>query len=377
MATQTYKVSSGDTLGKIAKQFGVRTNDITGYRSNNPNLIYPGEELTIGSSATPAATPAATTPPPGATAREGSIRTNDQTGVREMYDPGGEWVPVSERGGEQFQLSSGAEDLDYTKAIKDGLKEDGDPFSVDSYKSKATTAATNRENSFNQLKDLQTRTYDEQYKEYDMPGKKENITKLDNEIADLREKRDTDILQVRSNSGLSASQMVGDIKKQADYYNDLINTKINQRNGIASEYNSALGEINNYVGRVAADKKAEYDYYTNLEKQAYDYIDRYNKALRDQLEAQDEQERWEEELAQDLYIAQMNAANRSSGSGQRLQAISNDFGEIQSIFNPYTGQVIPVASDLAPADEVRSEGKAPGEPAREGLIQRAFRGLFG
>lgn len=44
----TYTVKSGDTLSKIAQQYGVSPQAITGYRSGNPNLIYPGEVLTIG-----------------------------------------------------------------------------------------------------------------------------------------------------------------------------------------------------------------------------------------------------------------------------------------------------------------------------------------
>jgi len=44
---QTYKVQSGDTLSAIAKKYGVSISDITGYRSGNPNLIYPDEVLTI------------------------------------------------------------------------------------------------------------------------------------------------------------------------------------------------------------------------------------------------------------------------------------------------------------------------------------------
>lgn len=50
-----YTVKSGDTLSQIATQLGVKVGDISGYRSGNPNLIYPGEQLTIGkpSTATP------------------------------------------------------------------------------------------------------------------------------------------------------------------------------------------------------------------------------------------------------------------------------------------------------------------------------------
>jgi len=46
----THTVKSGDTLSKIAQNFGVNVGDITGFRSGNPDLIFPGEQLTIGRS---------------------------------------------------------------------------------------------------------------------------------------------------------------------------------------------------------------------------------------------------------------------------------------------------------------------------------------
>lgn len=42
-----YTVKQGDTLSKIASQYGVPTSQISGYKSGNPNLIYPGEQLVI------------------------------------------------------------------------------------------------------------------------------------------------------------------------------------------------------------------------------------------------------------------------------------------------------------------------------------------
>lgn len=50
---RTYTVQAGDTLSGIAAKFGVSTSQISGYRSGNPNLIYPGETLTIGGTAAP------------------------------------------------------------------------------------------------------------------------------------------------------------------------------------------------------------------------------------------------------------------------------------------------------------------------------------
>lgn len=46
MATN-YTVKEGDTLSKIASQYGVSTSQISGYKSGNPNLIYPGEQLVV------------------------------------------------------------------------------------------------------------------------------------------------------------------------------------------------------------------------------------------------------------------------------------------------------------------------------------------
>ena len=43
-----YTVQQGDTLSQIAQAQGVPMSNISGYRSGNPNLIYPGEQLSLG-----------------------------------------------------------------------------------------------------------------------------------------------------------------------------------------------------------------------------------------------------------------------------------------------------------------------------------------
>lgn len=52
-----YRVQSGDTVSGIAARFGVGIGAVSGFHSGNPNLIYPGEVLTIrvgGSASAPA-----------------------------------------------------------------------------------------------------------------------------------------------------------------------------------------------------------------------------------------------------------------------------------------------------------------------------------
>jgi len=45
-SARRYTVRAGDTLSSIAGRLGVSAGSIRGYRSGNPNLIYPGETLT-------------------------------------------------------------------------------------------------------------------------------------------------------------------------------------------------------------------------------------------------------------------------------------------------------------------------------------------
>lgn len=63
----TYTVQKGDTLSGIASKLGLGSyNQLSGYRSGNPNLIYPGEVLSYGGS-TPAPAPAPAAAPSGPT----------------------------------------------------------------------------------------------------------------------------------------------------------------------------------------------------------------------------------------------------------------------------------------------------------------------
>lgn len=48
MAAKSIVVKSGDTLSGIAEREGVAVSQVTGFRSGNPNLIFPGEVLSIG-----------------------------------------------------------------------------------------------------------------------------------------------------------------------------------------------------------------------------------------------------------------------------------------------------------------------------------------
>jgi len=86
---QSYIVKPGDTLSKIAKQFGVLPSQISGYRSGNPNKIFPGEQLTIGTPSSNSQTAISPAPQQSVTAQTGQIVPPTPTGktpVQNMVD---------------------------------------------------------------------------------------------------------------------------------------------------------------------------------------------------------------------------------------------------------------------------------------------------
>lgn len=90
----TYTVKSGDTLGAIAGRYGVPLSSVSGYRSGNPNLIFPGEVLSIGGKpSAPAAKPTSTAKPapkPGIPTSASIAQGVNQTQVSEvkkLFDP--------------------------------------------------------------------------------------------------------------------------------------------------------------------------------------------------------------------------------------------------------------------------------------------------
>lgn len=87
---QTYVVKAGDTLSKIAKQFGVPMSSITGYKSGNPNLIRTGEKLTIGGQQpqqeAPKITPAQILPSYGVDVPEPAVATAFQLAPERSFE---------------------------------------------------------------------------------------------------------------------------------------------------------------------------------------------------------------------------------------------------------------------------------------------------
>lgn len=287
----TYKVQKGDTLSKIAAQSGVKLSDISGYRSGDPNKIFEGETLTIGSA-------------PKSEADTYASTVKDELGSTE---------------------SKGSSIYDSTK-----LKAD-----KDTYKTKLDDA-------FKTYQSVQQDTFDEEYESRDLGKKKERLSQIDSDIAEKRRIRDEAINKVRTNPGLSAAQMTGDIKKAADYSNAEINNLIQERNGIAGEYNAALDEIDSAVARKAGSAKAEYDYYAGLLGNTETALGNYQSSLIDELKSDTQADQFDRQLAQALEIAQM----KGTGGGSSNRSLVRDprTGDPLYWFDPDTSEITYVDS---------------------------------
>jgi LysM repeat protein len=91
-ATQptTHEVKAGETLSQIGQRYGVDWRQITGYRSGDPNLIYPGETLNI-----PTTAPTGAGVPPTGVSEAPTGQIGD-TGIKPEGMPDDIWNMLSE-----------------------------------------------------------------------------------------------------------------------------------------------------------------------------------------------------------------------------------------------------------------------------------------
>lgn len=289
MATQTYTVKKGDTLSKIAGDYGVGMDKITGYKSGNPDLIYEGETVSIGDKAP--STQSTGTPTYSETVK--NALTSEDTKEKSPYDV----------------------------------------YGVDSLRKNLDTIKASKDTAFKDLEGAQTKTWNDEYNTSGLSEKKNKISALDQEIADEKRKRDEYVAKVRGNSGLSASQMTGDIRKALDYQNNLINNKISERNAVATEYNTGLSEIDKKTTRSLADKKLTYDKYNTEEASTTKKITEYLGALKSALAEQGKNDRYDKQLANALEVARIRKG--SGGGTVKLKPLKDYMGDITGWYDDY------------------------------------------
>lgn len=298
----SYVVRPGDTLSAIAKQYGVNVSDITGYRSGNPNLIYPGESLSISGSASK----------PSTLGNSYQQPTPQPTSTQTIQNP---------------YTSSPAPEENPTH----WTQQEGYPSMVDSLKNEIRTAQEQRETSRLALENARTNMYNEEYKTRDLDSKKQEISMLDSDITNTKNDRDEAILTARRNPNVSAGVLAGEIGKITDYYNNVINNSIEKRNSLASTYNTELDEIDRVIENSLGDLMTEYGHWDNMVKEVESQLGRYEDIIREELSTQQQQSNWEKQLAQQLALKKEDQEPRD-----KWNLITDVLGQPSGFFNPYT-----------------------------------------
>ena len=189
----TYTVQPGDSLNAVAKRLGVQATDISGYRSGDPNVIYPKEVLTIQPRQTQPITKSTTT---------------DTTDTTEPI------APVDTSPDEQ--------------ALAYLTKQYGLSFSSGDF-------ANNPQKSIKDLvSEVMTAT--------GLPDVKTRITDITSEIEKLNNQRDAEIADINDNPWLSESKRSALIGKITTAYENKTNNKVNTLKLLQDTYDSARQE---------------------------------------------------------------------------------------------------------------------------------------
>lgn len=326
-----YTVKSGDRLSEIARQLGVQTSDISGYKSGDPNLIYPGEKLSVNKG-TPSGyyTDILGTGLLNTSKTVQNIRNANQSVAQNVPAQSAPPVPsasvapstpVQSTAPLSTPSTESSQTNDYRQALM-GEK----AYDTTEYDEK-------RQKAFEELQGMRTAKYDEAYKTKGLDKVKDEISSIDEQIQGLRNARDTSVLKTRQNPYLSASALTGDVAKLTDKYNADINTLIQQRNALAGDYNTSLSEIDKEVQNALADKTLELEYYGGLASER-------QKALSDALKTMADEEKLDRQLANALEIAQMRSAN--SGTSPSYQLVSDPYGAPLYWVDKQGQQIIPI-----------------------------------
>ena len=195
-SSQTYIVQPGDTLSAIASKLGVKPTDLSGYRSGNPNLIFPKEVLQVGQSA-----PTAPVVPPPV--------KPDATG--------GTGQPQDQQQKAPEQVSAEQQALDY---LKTQYGFDGSGLATQPQKS---------------IQDLIT----EVMTSTGLPDTKSQITDITSQIEALNNERDAKIAEVNDNPWLSESMRASKISKLTTEYENKTANKVSTLTLLQNTYDSA------------------------------------------------------------------------------------------------------------------------------------------
>lgn len=214
-AASTYIVQPGDTLTAIAQKLGVQPGDISGFKSNNPNLIFPKEVLSIMPRQAAPVQPTPVTP---------VQPTNQPTNVA----PGSVPSPTNSSTSstpEAGLVEEAPQISPEEKTLNDLVTQYNSSFTAEGF-------ANNPQKS---IKDLVTEIMDMT----GLPETKNQIVDLTKQIEALNNERDAKIAEINDNPWLSESIRISKINKISTEYENKTANRVNQLTLLQGMYDDA------------------------------------------------------------------------------------------------------------------------------------------
>lgn len=294
---KTYIVQPGDTLAKIAQKYGVNPQDISGYRSGNPSVIFPKEVLRIG-----AVTQAHAQVGQSATQPikpvPGAVSSPTSGAKATLYGPDGQKKVVDVGSGEAaslqgqgWGLTEGSYKAPEEAEEAEASQEEAPTIELSPEEQTLNDLLTQYNTSFSEsafalnptgsIKDLVSQIMDVT----GLPEVKAQITDITKQIEALNNERDAKIAEVNDNPWLSESLRAGKVNKITTEYENKTNNRINQLNLLQDLYDDARQQA-----EFAATKALDvYDRQREFDQQKLEFlIDRAEKSLEAKTKAQAE-----------------------------------------------------------------------------------------
>ena len=287
-----YKVKTGDTLQTISRELNVPIQNISGFRSNDPNTIFPGETLTIGQPNTPVVPATVQTNPnapqvtpqnqakvvPQTKLPEGATfnaqqptpqaqpqNVQPQVAQPQIVEPQvaqpqvatPEQPPVNEDApvAETFTTPSGAIVSPEGELIEPAEQ----PTVLDSFGFSGEAIDMGfQQNPFGTLQGI----IEQVGNSLGLSDVRENITKISNDIESLANERDDEIAKIEDNPWISGGSKRERIQKIADRYEQKIANRTNKLTLLQNSYDSARQQAQ-FVATTAInlyDRQRQFDY---------------------------------------------------------------------------------------------------------------------
>lgn len=272
-----YTVKAGDTVDAIAKRFGTTRENVSGFRSNDPNVILPGELLTIN--------------PP---AQQSLLRQNTQTTVPLMSlgsqqvnpnlkSPNALPAPVQQPVAQQATVQAPAQPAPTRPPTQ------AQPIAQETQQP-VVAEPTPEQNFFSQFgvstdalsQGFQTNPsatlsslVQQVMQATGLPDVRENVSKIAGEIEDLANQRDEERQKIQDNPWKSASTKASEIQRLEDKYENKIANRTNRLTLLQKTYDDARQQAQ-FAATTAIglyDKQRTFDFNTMK-----DFLDREEKA---------------------------------------------------------------------------------------------------